>query len=151
MPTNTAKLGSVYANELGASIMSDGKLASITVPNGSTQQRLTKKALEWYGVKPCDVDFIEAHRTGTALRNPIVIEALAEVFAQPKTKSHPLMVGSVKSNIGHLECAAGIVGLIKAVLILTQECTPPNVGLNDLNPLIGKTIQSYEFPIKFPT
>ena len=74
MPTNTAKLGSVYANELGASIMSDGKLASITVPNGSTQERLTKKALEWYGVKPCDVDCIKAHRTGMTLGNPIVIE-----------------------------------------------------------------------------
>ena len=104
------------------------KSASITVPNGSAQQRLIKTALEEYGVKPSDVDCIEAHRTGTALGNPIVIEALAEVFAQPKTKFHPLMVGSVKSNIGHLECAAGIVGLIKAALILTQEYTPPTLA-----------------------
>ena len=151
MPTNAAKQGSVYANVLGTSVMSDGTSASITAPNGSAQQRLIKKALEESGVKPRDVDYIEAHGTGTALGDPIEIEALAEVFAESKTESCPLMVGSVKSNIGHLECAAGIAGLIKAVLVLTQACVPSNVGLNDLNPLIGKTIQSHEFPVKFPT
>ena len=61
------------------------------------------------------------------------------------------MVGSVKSNIGYLEGAAGISGLIKDVLVLLHEWVPSNVGLNNLNPLIDKTIQSHEFPIKFPT
>ena len=100
---------------------------------------------------PSDVDYVEAHGTGTALGDPIEIEALAEVFAKSKTESRPLMLGSVKSNIGHLEGAAGISGLIKAALVLTGECVPSNVGLNNLNPLIDKTIQSHEFPIKFPT
>ena len=148
--TNTAKPGSVYANVLGASVTLDGKSASTTAPNSSAQERLIKKALEESGINPSDVDYIEAHGTGTALGDPIEIEALADVFAESKTESRPLMVGSVKSNIGHLEGAAGIVGLIKAVLVLTEECVPSNVGLNNLNPLIKKTIQSHEFPIKFP-
>ena len=131
--------------------MSDGKSASITAPNGSSQELLIKKDLKESGINPSGIDYIEAHGTGTALGNPIEIEALAEVFAKPRIKSRPLMVGSVKSNIGHLEGAAGIVGLIKAALVLTGECIPTNVGLNNLNPLIHKTIQSHEFPIKFPT
>ena len=112
---------------------------------------LVRKALEESGVKPSDVDYIEAHGTGTSLGDPIEIEALAEVFAKSKSESRPLMLGSVKSNIGHLEGAAGIAGLIKTALVLTGECIPSNVGLNNLNPLIDKTIQSHEFPINFPT
>ena len=73
MPTNTAKSGSVYANVLGASVMSDEKSASITAPNGSAQERLIKKALEVSGIMPSDVDCIEAHKTGTAPGNSIVI------------------------------------------------------------------------------
>ena len=94
--------GSTYANVLGTSIMSDGTSASITAPNGSAQEELIKRALSVSGIKPNDVDYIEAHGTGTALGDPIEIEALAEVFARSRPESQPLMIGSVKSNIGHL-------------------------------------------------
>ena len=142
---------SAYANILGASVMSDGTSASITAPNGSAQERLIKRALEASGIKPNDVDYIEAHGTGTVLGDPIELEALAEVFAESRLGSHPLMIGSVKSNIGHLEGAAGIAGLIKAILVLAHECVPPNAALRTLNPLIEKTIQSHGFAVKFPT
>ena len=150
-PASAAKPGSIYANVLGASVMSDGTSASITAPNGSAQEKLIKRALEASGIKPNDVDYIEAHGTGTALGDPIEVEALAEVFAESRSESHPLMMGAVKSNIGHLEGAAGIAGLIKAVLVLAHESAPPNAGLEELNPLIAKTIQSHDFPIAFPT
>ncbi|KAL7554746.1 hypothetical protein ACHAWF_018278 [Thalassiosira exigua] len=151
-PAHTAKPGSIYANVLGASVMSDGASASITAPNGSAQERLIKSALEAAGIEPSDVDYIEAHGTGTVLGDPIEIEALAEVFASSRPKNcPPLTVGSVKSNIGHLEGAAGIAGLIKAVLVLAHECAPPNVGLKTLNPLISKTVQTYNLHVEFPT
>ena len=119
--------------------MSDGTSASITAPNGSAQEKLIKSALQASGIKPNDVDYIETHGTGTALGDPIEVEALAEVFAESRSDSHPLMVGGVKSNIGHLEGAAGIAGLIKAVLVLAHESVPPNVGLKEMNPLIKLT------------
>ena len=131
MPANAAKEGSIYVNILGTSAMSDGTLASITAPNGSAQGKLIERALEASGIRPNDIDYIEAHGTGTALGDPIEIETLAEVFKKSKTKSILLMVGSVKSNIGHLECAAGIAGLIKAVLILVHEHAPSNIGLEN--------------------
>ncbi|KAL9188495.1 LOW QUALITY PROTEIN: hypothetical protein ACHAXT_006873 [Thalassiosira profunda] len=150
-PAAAAKPASVYANLLGASVMSDGTSASITAPNGSAQEKLIKKALEASGIQPSEVDYIEAHGTGTTLGDPIEIEALAEVFASTKAESRPLMVGSVKSNIGHLEGAAGMAGLIKAVLVLAHESVPPNAGLKELNPLIAKTVQAHSFPVEFPT
>ena len=149
--TSDVGQNSAYASILGASVMSDGTSASITAPNGSSQEQLIKRALEASGIKPNDVDYVEAHGTGTALGDPVEVEALAEVFAESRHESHPLMIGSVKSNIGHLEGAAGIAGLIKAILVLAHECVPPNAALETLNPLIEKTIQSHGFAVKFPT
>ena len=131
--------------------MSDGKSASITAPNGSAQKKLMEKALKVSNVKPSFVDYIECHGTGTALGDPIEVEALAEVFSQFRSQSNPLIVGAVKANIGHLECAAGISGLIKAALVLGHRCALPNAALDTLNPLIKKTIDSKEFAILFPT
>ena len=150
MPANASNKGSIYAHVLGASTISDGTSASITAPNGSAQGKLIERALKASGIKPSDVDYIEAHGTGTALGDPIEIEAMAEVFTKSRTKSSPLVIGSVKSNIGHLECSAGIAGLIKTVLVLVHEHAPPNAGLENVNPLIKKTVQSHSFAIDFP-
>ena len=143
-----------YANFLDMSFQSDGKLASITAPNGLAQERLIRQALKVSNIKPDDVDYIEAHGTGTALGDPIEIEALAGVFAASISNSnslYPLMVGSVKSNIGHLEVAAGMAGLINAILVLCQESVPPNVGLEKLNPCIKESVASHGFLVDFPT
>ena len=149
-----ASSGNVYANILGTSVQSDGKSASITAPNGLAQERLIQKALKMSNIKPGDVDYIEAHGTGTALGDPIEMEALAGVFAESfdrSSLSHSLMVGGVKSNIGHLEMAAGMAGLIKAILVLGQEYVPPNVGLKKLNPHIEESIESHNFAVELPT
>ena len=151
VPSDSTKIGLVYADILGTNVMSDGKSASITAPNGSAQKKLIEKALGVSNLKPSDVDYIESHGTGTALGDPIEVEALAEVFSQFGSQSNSLIVGAIKANIGHLECAAGIAGLIKTALVLGQRCAPPNPALDTLNPLITKTIDSKEFAVLFPT
>ena len=142
---------SSYANILGSSTVSSGKSASLTTPSGSAIEEVVKRTLKLSGIKPIDVDYVEAHGSGTFLCDPLEIEAYAEVFACSRDESRPLLVGSVKSNIGSLEGASGIAALIKAVLVLAHEHVPPNVGLKSLNPLIAKTIQSHDFAVKFPT
>merc|ERR1712115_608760 len=100
--------GLVCATLLGTNVKSDGKSTSITAPNGLAQQNLISKTHEISGIKSNDVDYIEAHGTGTSLGDPIEVDALAGVFENARKDSNPLLVGSVKANIGHLECAAGI-------------------------------------------
>ena len=129
--------------------MSDGTSASITAPNGSAQKKLIEKALQSSIHNPSDVDYIESHGTGTALGDPIEVEALAEVFDTSRSQTSPLFVGGVKANIGHLECAAGIAGLIKTSLMLGHRCALPNPALGTLNPLIKKIIDSKEFAVMF--
>ena len=117
--SKTSSSTEAYANILGTSIMSDGKSASITAPNGLAQERVIRQALKVSNIRPEEVDYIEAHGTGTALGDPIEMEALAGVFATSMSESErSLLVGSVKSNIGHLEMAAGMAGLIKAILVV---------------------------------
>ena len=151
VPSNAVKSGSIYANVLGTSVMSDGRSASITAPNGSAQKKLIERALEVSNLKPNDVDYIEAHGTGTALGDPIEVEALAEVFAQSRSQSNPLIIGAVKANIGHLEWASGIAGFIKASLVVGHKSAQPNAALETLNPLIQKTVESKEFGVRFST
>ena len=149
-----ALAGKVYANFFGASVQSDGKSASITAPNGFAQERLIKEALKVSNVKPAEVDYIEAHGTGTALGDHIEMEALAGVFSgsiDSSSTERTLMVGFVKSNMGHLEMAAGMAGMIKAILVLGQEYVPPNVGLKKLNPRIEESIVSHDFSVELPT
>lgn len=115
----------------GSAINQDGRSSGLTVPNGPAQQAVIREALANGGVKPNQVRYIEAHGTGTALGDPIEIGALGAVFSAPKPgqklgqnldqNSDPLVVGSLKTNIGHLEGAAGIAGLIKAVLTLKNQ------------------------------
>ena len=139
-----------YATVIGASIQSDGKSANITAPNGSAQKRLIQKALIASSIEPDEVDYIEAHGTGTSLGDPIEVEALAGVFVSKRNNLQPLMIGSVKANMGHLEFAAGVSGLIKAILVLQHEVVPPNVCLKKMNPHIEKIIDSHDFVVKFP-
>ena len=146
-----AEPGLVYANILATNVMSDGTSVSITAPNGAAQEELINRTVKKSGISASSVDYIEAHGTGTALGDPIEMEALAEVFACSRSQSNPLMVSSVKANIGHLEGAAGMAGLIKTVLVLGHVIVPPNAALRTLNPLIRKTVESKRFAVSFPT
>ncbi|WP_028933378.1 type I polyketide synthase [Pseudonocardia spinosispora] len=120
----------------GSAVNSDGRSAGLTAPNGTAQRALLRQALRAAGVAASDVGYIETHGTGTPLGDPIEVDALADVFGAPRPDGEPCVLGAVKTNIGHLEAAAGVVGLIKAVLALRHETIPANLHLRTLNPRI---------------
>jgi 3-oxoacyl-(acyl-carrier-protein) synthase len=120
----------------GTAVNQDGRSNGLTAPSGAAQEEVIRTALRDAGVEPDQVGYVEAHGTGTALGDPIEIRALAAVMT-PRTS--PLAVGSVKTNIGHLEAAAGIAGLIKAVLAVHHGVIPPHLNLTDPSPHIPWT------------
>ncbi|MBM4093251.1 MAG: polyketide synthase, partial [Planctomycetes bacterium] len=115
----------------GTAVNHDGRSSGLTVPNPAAQEQLLRRALDAAGLQPDDVDYIEAHGTGTALGDPIEMAALGAVFGG---RDRPLWVGSLKTNIGHLEGAAGIAGLIKTVLALQHRELPPHLHFREPNP-----------------
>ncbi|MEP6917651.1 MAG: polyketide synthase, partial [Acidobacteriota bacterium] len=119
---------------LGSTVNQDGRTAGLTVPNGPSQEALIRDALAKARVQPSDVDYIEAHGTGTSLGDPIEMHSLREVFGGEREAQRPLVIGSVKTNFGHLEAAAGVAGLIKVVLALQHSEIPPHLHLERLNP-----------------
>src|SRR5260370_15996477 len=123
----------------GSAVNQDGRSSSLTAPNGLAQQALVRQALNVAGIRPSEVDYIEAHGTGTALGDPIELEALGKVLGEGRDARHPFLVGSVKTNIGHLESAAGVAGLIKVILSLQNEEIPPHLHLEEVNPHISLT------------
>ena len=126
---------SILALIRGSAVQHDGRSGGFTVPSGSAQQELIGAALAKSGVEPSEVSYVEAHGTGTPLGDPIEMRALGNALNRARLK--PFAVGSVKSNIGHLEAAAGIAGLIKVVLALQHEEIPPHLHLKQLNPQIS--------------
>jgi acyl transferase domain-containing protein len=131
----------------GSAVNQDGRSSGITVPNGSAQRAVLREALRRSGLSGGEVDYVEAHGTGTSLGDPIEVHALAEVYGAGREPERPLVVGSVKTNIGHLEPAAGIAGLIKTVLMLRHSQIPPLLHLKQVNPEIPLA----ELPITLPT
>ena len=120
----------------GSAVNQDGRSSGLTVPNGIAQEEVAHQALASSGLEPEQVSYVEAHGTGTALGDPLEIGALAAVFAKNRSKDNPLIVGSVKTNIGHTEGAAGIAGLIKVVLSMQHKEIPPHLHFKNPNPLI---------------
>ncbi|MBJ6765278.1 type I polyketide synthase [Myxococcaceae bacterium JPH2] len=125
----------------------DGRSSGLMVPNGRSQERVLRTALENGGVEPHQVGFIEAHGTGTALGDPIEMEAIRAVYGRGVTRERPLFVGSVKTNIGHLEAAAGVAGLIKVILALRHETIPAHLHFATPNP----NIRWDDLPVAIPT
>jgi acyl transferase domain-containing protein len=111
----------VLAVLLGTAINQDGRSNGITAPNGPAQEAVIREALDRSGVKPSEIDYVEAHGTGTPLGDPIELRALGDVLGEGRPADRPVVVGSVKTNLGHLEISAGIAGLIKTVLALQHE------------------------------
>src|SRR5690606_3440857 len=108
----------------GTAVNQDGRSGGLTVPNGPAQEAVIRAALADAGVAPGDIGYVEAHGTGTSLGDPIEVRALAAVYGGGRTADSPLWVGSVKTNIGHLESAAGIAGVIKVILSMQHERLP---------------------------
>ncbi|MCV3213045.1 acyltransferase domain-containing protein [Plectonema radiosum NIES-515] len=128
----------------GSATNHDGRTSSLTVPNGPSQQAVIRQALAESEVKPEEISYVEAHGTGTQLGDPIEMGSLGAVFSQ---RERPLFVGSVKTNIGHLESAAGIAGLIKVVLSLHHKEIPPSLHFHEPNPYIDWD----NLPVSIPT
>jgi len=121
----------------GSAVNQDGHSSGFTVPNKSAQEILIRLALARAKVKPSEVDYVEAHGTGTPLGDPIEVRALGAVLGEGRSSELPLLIGSVKTNIGHLESAAGIASLIKVVLSLQHQQLPPHLHLKQPNPYIN--------------
>ncbi|AKT38863.1 type I polyketide synthase [Chondromyces crocatus] len=120
----------------GSAVNHDGRSNGLTAPNGPAQEAVIRRALAAAGVSPADVDYVECHGTGTPLGDPIEFQALAAVMRKGRQAERPLYVGSAKTNIGHLEPAAGAAGLIKAVLALKHRTIPPHLHFERANPNI---------------
>ncbi|ACK67007.1 Erythronolide synthase [Rippkaea orientalis PCC 8801] len=118
----------------GSAINQDGRSSGLTVPNGQSQQACLRSALRDAKIDPSSVSYVETHGTGTALGDPIEVKAIAEVYCTLKNRKTPLSIGSVKTNIAHLEAAAGVASLIKVVLGLNHQKLPPHLHLKRLNP-----------------
>jgi acyl transferase domain-containing protein/ubiquinone/menaquinone biosynthesis C-methylase UbiE/acyl carrier protein len=127
----------IFGVLLGSAVNQDGPSGGLTVPNGPSQEAVIKSALKNAHIKPVDVGYIEAHGTGTPLGDPIEISALSRVFGKDRdVKQNPLQVASVKTNLGHLESAAGIAGLIKTILSTAKGVLPSHQNYQAPNPHI---------------
>ena len=126
----------VLAVVRGSAANSDGRSNGLTAPSPGAQEAVLRAAYAKSGIHPNEVDYVEAHGTGTPLGDPIEAMALGAVLGHGRAPERPLHIGSVKSNIGHLEAAAGIAGVIKAVLSLSHGQIPPSLHASTLNPNI---------------
>jgi len=120
----------------GSAVNQDGASSGLTVPNGPAQQDVIRKALANARTRPQEVSYVEAHGTGTSLGDPIEARSLSASYCATGDRTTPLWIGSVKSNIGHLEGAAGVASLMKAVLVLRHGAIPPSLHFSSPNPAI---------------
>ena len=118
----------------GSALNQDGASQGLTVPNGAAQERVIAAALERAGLQPSDIDYLEAHGTGTEVGDPIEINATAAAFGPGRGPDRPLLIGSVKTNIGHLESGAGVAGLIKTLLAMNRGLIPAHLHFRNPNP-----------------
>ncbi|MEO0603440.1 MAG: SDR family NAD(P)-dependent oxidoreductase, partial [Myxococcota bacterium] len=125
----------VLAVVRGSAVGHDGASAGLTVPNGPAQEQVLRAALDRARLSPEDVSYVEAHGTGTRLGDPIEVGAISEVYGR-RTDEAPLRLGAVKSNVGHLEVAAGAASLLKVVLAMQHRVVPPNLHLSSENPAL---------------
>jgi acyl transferase domain-containing protein/SAM-dependent methyltransferase len=120
----------------GSAVNQDGRSGGLTAPSGPAQESVIRAALAAANVAPHEVSYLEAHGTGTSLGDPIEVRAATAVLCKDRPPELPLAIGSIKTNIGHLEAAAGVAGLLKAVLALQKRQIPPHLHLKTKNPHI---------------
>jgi acyl transferase domain-containing protein/acyl carrier protein len=132
----------------GSGVNQDGASGGLTVPSGPSQESVIRTALSMSGLSPQDVSYVEAHGTGTPLGDPIEIGALNSVYGEARPKSNPLLVGSLKTNIGHLEAGAGIASAIKVMLSLQHKTIAPHLNFQTPNPMIPWNAVPIQVPSK---
>ncbi|WP_434744192.1 non-ribosomal peptide synthetase/type I polyketide synthase [Streptomyces sp. A-14] len=138
----------IHAVILASGVNQDGHTNGITVPNPDAQVDLIRRVCAEAGITPGDLQYMEAHGTSTPVGDPIEANALARALAVGRAPGARAYVGSVKTNIGHTESAAGIAGLIKTVLSIEHRTIPPHINLENLNPAIDPATLPYEIPTR---
>ncbi|KRB18224.1 type I polyketide synthase [Rhizobacter sp. Root16D2] len=131
----------------GSAANQDGRSNGLTAPNGPSQEAVLRDALADARVLPAEVGVVEAHGTGTSLGDPIEVQALGAVMGEGRAADAPLLLGSVKANVGHLEAAAGVAAVIKMAMALQQAQVPGQIHLQQPNPFIPWD----ELPVRVPT
>lgn len=130
----------------GTAVNQDGLSNGLTAPNGPAQQVVIRSALNNAGITPAQISYVETHGTGTSLGDPIEFKSLKAVLMQDRDLDRPCWLGSVKTNIGHLEAASGIASVIKVVLALQHQEIPPHLHLQQLNPYISLDGTTFAIP-----
>ena len=138
----------IYAVVTGSGVGHGGRSNGLTAPKGSAQRAVIERALGQAGLRGDQIDYVEAHGTGTSLGDPIEWEALAGVYGRSRPEDAPCLVGSVKTNIGHLEAAAGIAGFIKAALVVRHRQVPPQLHLRTPNRHLDWDGSGLEVPVR---
>ena len=138
----------IHAVIRGSALNQDGKSNGLTAPNGRAQKAVIQKAMTAANVQPLSVSYMETHGTGTPLGDPIEYQVLDEILQKNRSQNEPCWIGSAKTNIGHLEAAAGMAGLIKTVLSFQNKEIPQHLNFNKINPYIENGNQSV---LKIPT
>jgi acyl transferase domain-containing protein/SAM-dependent methyltransferase len=131
----------------GSAVNQDGRSSGLTAPNGPSQEAVIRAALANANLAPDAVDYVETHGTGTSLGDPIEFGAIGAALCTGRSTDRPLRIGSVKANLGHLEAAAGMAGLIKTVLCLEHQTLTPQIHFNTPSPLLDWA----KWPIKVAT
>jgi acyl transferase domain-containing protein/acyl carrier protein len=137
----------IHAVIIGSAVNQDGHTNGISLPSPEAQARLVRDACVNAGIKPSQVGYLEAHGTGTAVGDPIEAHALAEALCADRSACSPLVVGSVKTNLGHLETASGVAGLVKAALVLKHGRIPASLHFTTPNPNIDFEALKIRVPV----
>ena len=124
----------IWALVRGSAVNHNGASAGLTVPNGPAQEQVLETALDRAGIPPAEVDYLEAHGTGSTLGDPIEVQAAAAVYGRGRADDRPLLMGTAKTNIGHLEAAAGAAGIIKVVLAMRHGFIPKHLHFDEPSP-----------------
>lgn len=136
----------IHAVVRGTAANQDGRTVGISVPSADAQEALIREALQGAALRPADVQYVEAHGTGTRVGDPIEVSAIGRALAGSQPRAQRLLIGSAKTNIGHLEAAAGIAGVIKATLALEHRTIPPTLHLTTVNPAIPLDTLGIDIP-----
>jgi acyl transferase domain-containing protein len=147
LPDALADRDNILSIIRGSAVNHDGPSGGLTVPHGPAQQAVIRRALEVADVDPLEVGVVEAHGAGTLLGDAIELGALATLYCHGRSPDQPLMVASHKPNLGHLESAGGIAGLIKMALILHHGEIPPHLNVDQPNP----HVHWERLPLRIPT
>lgn len=129
-------------------VNSDGRTDGITQPSAIAHECLLRHAYKEAKLDPFETDYVECHGTGTQAGDPLELQAVGNVFGATRTKQHPIYVGSVKTNVGHLEASSGLAGVIKASLALQKRIIPPNINFEKANETIP--LEIYNLKARLP-